>query len=123
MNNPLTKITGRAIIGTFKGIKSRSITNGKTQETSTIWEAGVATYIDDGFGGSVEEIHMVSLSRDQISTGTPAKLNNFIGKSVILPVWYRAYATKTGAAMNAYLTNDWEQTIFVIPEQPLSKVS
>lgn len=123
MSTQTIKISGRAIIGVFKGIKSRQITNGKTQETSTIWEAGVATYVDDGFGGVVEEIHLVSLSRDQISSGTPAKLNNFIGKNVIFPVWYRAYATKTGAAMNAYLTNDWEQTIFVIPDQPLQKVS
>lgn len=122
MSNPTIKITGQAVIGHFKGVKQRSITNRTTGEISTLLEAGIATYLDDGFGGTTEEIMMVSLSRDQITKGVASKLERFIGKTVILPVWYRAYATKTGAAMNAYLTNDWEQTIFVVPDQPLQKV-
>lgn len=117
MNNPITNITGQAVVGHFKGLKQRSITNRTTGEISTILEAGVATYMNDGFGGVKEEIMMISLSRDQISNGTAAKLQTLTGKTVILPVWYRAYATRTGAAMNAYLTNDWEQSFFVVPEQ------
>lgn len=122
MNNPMIKITGQAVIGHFKGVKQRSITNRTTGEISTILEAGVATYLPDGFGGTTENIIMVSLSREQISQGVASKLERFKDKTVILPVWYRAYATRTGAAMNAYLTNDWEQTIFVVPDQPLAKV-
>lgn len=122
MNTSALKISGQALIGVFKGVKQRSITNRTTGEISTILEAGIATYMQDGFGGEKEEIMLVSLSREQISNGTPRKLEMHIGKTVILPVWYRAYATKTGAAMNAYLTNDWEQTIFVVPDQPLQKV-
>ncbi|WP_337843155.1 DNA-binding protein [Rheinheimera sp.] len=117
------KFTGLALIGTYMGVRQRQITNRATGEVSTIAEAGFSTLLDNGFGGVTEEITMVSLSKAQMVDGTSSKLQPFIGKSIMVPVWVRSYPLQGGkAGQNIYLSNDWHSQVVVLQE-PAAKAS
>ena len=117
------KFTGLALIGQYMGVKQRQFTNRNTGEISTVAEAGFSTFLDNGFGGVTEEITLVSLSKAQMADGTMTKLQPYIGKDIIVPVWVRSYPLQGGkAGQNYYLSNDWHTQVVVL-EQPQSKAS
>lgn len=125
MTTQVMKISGHAVIGECKGVKIGNFTNRTTGEVVNTYQLGISTFIPDGYGGYKEEITDISLSKSLVSSGAPAKLATYIGKTIICPVWHSAFAMSGGqsAGFRTYLTNDWEQTIFVVPDQPLQKVS
>ncbi len=111
------QLFGKFIAGVCKGISSRQITNRTTGEISNICELGIASFRQDSFGDMQEIVEMVQLSKALIASGAPAKLANLKGQHIMVPVWYSAYSSKNGAAMNTYLANDWEaQMVTFKPE-------
>jgi len=116
-----TSITGLALIGKFEGIRQRQVTNRTTGEVTSFSEAGFTTVVENGFGGSAEELTLVQLTKAQIAEGVGGKLAQYIGKTIAVPVWVRAYPLNGGkAGNNFYLANDWQQHIAVV-SQPLAK--
>ena len=111
------QLFGKFIAGVCKGISQRQITNRTTGEISNIVELGISSFRQDNFGDMAETVEMVQLSKALISSGAPARLANLKGQHIMLPVWYSAYSSKNGAAMNTYLANDWEaQMVTFKPE-------
>jgi hypothetical protein len=108
----LKPMFGKFIAGVCKGISTRQITNRTTGEISQIVELGISSYRQDNFGDMAETVEMVQLSKSLVSQGAPSKLANLKGQHIMVPVWYNAYASKNGAAMNTYLANDWESQLF-----------
>lgn len=111
---------GKFIAGVCKGISSRQITNRATGEVSNIMELGIASFRNDNFGDLVETVEMVQLSKALVAAGAPSKLVNLKGKHIMVPVWYNAYTSKSGAATTTYLANDWEAQMFTFQPE-LSK--
>jgi hypothetical protein len=125
MNSQAIKMSGHAVIGECKGVKIGQFTNRTTGEIINTYQLGISTLLPDGYGGHKEEITDIALSKSLVASGAPSKLAAYIGKTIICPVWHSAFAMSGGqsAGFRTYLTNDWEQTIFVVPDQPLQKVS
>ena len=117
------KARGDCKIGTVKGVAQRNITNRSTGEISVITELGLSRQTVDDFGDVQDVEERVVISRGLIEKGHVSKLAALKGKDIIIPVWYRAYSTKSGAGVTAYLPNDWEANYFELPQaQALSKV-
>lgn len=108
------------IIGICKGIAQRQITNRQTGEISVITELGLYNIVQDDFGHSQEREIRIAVPKGLVDKGHLGKLTALNGKRVVMPVWYRVYATKSGASQTPYLANDWEASHMVIPE-PLAK--
>ena len=117
------KARGDCKIGTVKGVAQRNITNRSTGETSVITELGLSRQTIDDFGDVQDVQERIVISRGLIEKGHVSKFAALKGKDIIIPVWYRAYSTKSGAGVTAYLPNDWESTYYVLPQSaPVSKV-
>lgn len=108
------KFDGDAAIGICKGVSQRNFTNRITGEVMTFTELGLAITTVDNFGYIQEQTKIIALSKTLIDSGAIAKLNALKDKRIIIPVWHRAYKTKSGADSTCYLANDWEANCFEI---------
>ena len=78
--------TGLNIVGVFKGFKS---TPWKSDPSKFNHQIGIATYLNDGFGGQKENITLIDILTQDIEY-IQSHQNDFIGKLVSLPVVARA---------------------------------
>lgn len=96
---------GLTVNGVYKGTRvQQGKPNQQGQSMQTLF-GGIAVKTTDGYGAQSEETFEFVISQNLITQGIPAKLHQFEGAEVSMPVWGRVWVGAKSNGVTYYLAN------------------
>lgn len=107
--------------GICKGVRTYNTTNRNTGEVKVHHVIGLASPVENGYENQ-ERIFEIELGKKAIAVGLQTQFDNFVGKTVTVPVFQSYRAWKDKVYTNTYFGSDTILDVTVLNQTEIKKV-